>query len=59
MARFAGVPLAEVVDYLDHLVQVSKYDEGEASNGLMIDRACWRGLDYGSSRKRAIVSATS
>jgi dinuclear metal center YbgI/SA1388 family protein len=31
------VPLATIVNYLDDLLQVSRYDEGEPSNGLMVD----------------------
>jgi dinuclear metal center YbgI/SA1388 family protein len=33
------VPLAQIVDYLDRLLDVSKYDEGEPANGLMLDAA--------------------
>src|SRR5438876_8608428 len=31
------VRLAEIVGYLDALLRVSEYDEGEPSNGLMLD----------------------
>jgi putative NIF3 family GTP cyclohydrolase 1 type 2 len=31
------VPLDRIADYLDGLLEVSKFDEGEPSNGLMFD----------------------
>lgn len=33
----AEIPLTQIIDYLDSLLEVSKYDEGEPSNGLMVD----------------------
>jgi putative NIF3 family GTP cyclohydrolase 1 type 2 len=32
-----GVPLADVIAYIDALLRVVDYDEGEPSNGLMVD----------------------
>lgn len=33
----AEIPLKQIIDELDSLLEVSKYDEGEPSNGLMVD----------------------
>jgi dinuclear metal center YbgI/SA1388 family protein len=33
----ASVTVARIVGYLDDLLEVSRYDEGEPSNGLMVD----------------------
>jgi putative NIF3 family GTP cyclohydrolase 1 type 2 len=32
-----AVPLENITEYLDGLLEVSKYDEGEPANGLMVD----------------------
>jgi len=37
MPRRTEVALARIVEYLDGLLEVSRYDEGEPSNGLMFD----------------------
>jgi dinuclear metal center YbgI/SA1388 family protein len=37
MAAMSSVSVAEIAGYLDGLLEVAKYDEGEPSNGLMLD----------------------